>query len=183
MKSTKLLLTLIFITIIQIAEAQIVLPSRIVKVGFSSDFMPFQSEGHYSIHFDLENSTRNFFVTNEFGAGFMHNNTDLFYLKFDYKFYPLSAILHNFRYQMLYLSVGPGIYYEGIDSQADGFGLGLFTTGGVQVLFKNRFSLALEMEVNMLSNLNAGSENYNSSAPQVVYFTNSIKIGYLFNKK
>ncbi len=183
MRSTKLLLTLLFLTIIQFAEAQMVLPSRLLKVGFSTNFMPFQTEGHYSLHVELENSTQNFFVTNEFGAGFMHNDTDLFYMKFDYKFYPLSAIFHNFRYQMLYLSLGPGFYYESIPTHEDRFGLGLFTTGGIQVLFKNRISLAVEIEMNLLSNLNTSAENNPSPSSQAVYFTNSLKIGYLFNKK
>ena len=145
--------------------------------------MPFQEDGHYSFHFDLENSTRNNFVTNEFGAGFMRNGSDLYYVKFDYKFYPISAIFHNFRYQGLYLSLGPGIYYEDISKTENGYGLGLFTTGGVQFLLNNRISLAFEVEMNFISNLNGQSEYYSSDGNSSNHFSNSIKIGYVFNKK
>ena len=114
MKYVKTLLFISTFFILNVSEAQ-VLQSKIAKLGYSSSFMPFQEDGHYSLHFDLENSTRNNFVTSEFGAGFMRNGSDLYYLKFDYKFYPISAILNNFRYQGLYLSLGPGIYYEDLN--------------------------------------------------------------------
>ena len=109
MKYAKTLLILSFFIISNIAVSQ-QLRSEIAKVGYSSDFMPFQEDGHFSLHLDLESSTQNNFITREFGAGFMHNGSDLYYMKFDYKFYPISAILNNFRYQGLYLSIGPGIY-------------------------------------------------------------------------
>ncbi|MCK5703821.1 MAG: hypothetical protein KAI29_21835, partial [Cyclobacteriaceae bacterium] len=115
-------------------------------------------------------------------AGFMRNGSDLYYLKFDYKFYPISAILNNFRYQGLYLSLGPGIYYEDLTKKENRYGLGLFTTAGLQFLLNNRISLAFEVEMNFVSNLGqndyASREGNNSS-----HFSNSIKIGYVFNKK
>ena len=183
MKYVKTLLIISSIFLFSNVEAQ-VLKSRIAKVGFSSSFMPLQEDGHYSFHFDLESSTKNNFVTNEFGAGFMSNGSDLYYAKFDYKFYPISAILNNFRYQTLYLSVGPGIYYENLDHMNNRFGLGLFTTGGLQFLLNNRISLAFEVEMNLVGNLNTqseyGSQNYSMGNS---HFSNTIKIGYVFNRK
>lgn len=181
MKYVKTILIIPFLFIINISEAQ-EMRSKIAKVGYSSGFMPFQEDGHFSLHFDLENSTRNNFVTNEFGAGFMRNGTDLYYAKFDYKFYPISAILNNFRYQGLYVSLGPGIYYEDLDKMENRYGLGLFTTAGVQFLLNNRLSLAFEVEMNFISNLNGQAEN-SSSFDTNSYFSNSIKVGYVFNKK
>ena len=163
-------------------EAQ-VLKSSIAKVGYSSSFMPFQEDGHYSFHFDLESSTGNNFVSNEFGAGFMSNGTDLYYAKFDYKFYPISAMLNNFRYQLLYLSVGPGIYYEDLRSGQSRFGLGVFTTGGLQFLINSRISVAFEVEMNFVSNLNGNTEYRTGSNLGNTHFTNSLKIGYVFNRK
>ena len=179
MKYVKTLLIIFLLLTINVAEAQ-VLKSRIAKVGYSSDFMPFQEDGYYSVHLDLENSTQNNFVSNEIGAGFLRNGSDLYYLKFDYKFYPISALLHNFKYQIFYLSVGPGVYYEDISKSKNSYGLGIFTTGGVQVLISNRISLAFELEMNFVSNIstetsNAGSDNR--------HFSNSIKVGYVFNRK
>ncbi len=181
MKYVKTLLIISSFFIISISEAQI-LRSKIAKIGYSSSFMPFQEDGHYSLHFDLENSTRSNFVTNEFGAGFMRNGTDLYYMKFDYKFYPISAILKNFRYQGLYVSLGPGVYYEDLDKMENRYGLGLFTTAGIQFLLNNRLSLAFEVEMNFISNLSGQSE-YASSFDGNSYFSNSIKVGYVFNKK
>lgn len=182
MKYVKTLLFIFSIFLVCQAEAQI-LKSRIAKVGFSSDFMPFQQDGHYSIHFDLENSTVNNFITNEFGAGFMSNGSDLYYMKFDYKFYPLSAILNNFRYQGIYLSLGPGFYYEDLDGMDNRFGLGVFTTGGVQFLLNNRVSLAFEIEANFVSNLNSNAESGSGNSYGSTHISNSIKIGYVFNRK
>ncbi|MCK5469396.1 MAG: hypothetical protein KAI99_12825 [Cyclobacteriaceae bacterium] len=181
MKYVKTLLFISTFFILNVSEAQ-VLQSKIAKLGYSSSFMPFQEDDHYSFHFDLESSTRSNFVTSEIGAGFMRNGSDLYYLKFDYKFYPISAILNNFRYQGLYLSLGPGIYYEDLTKNENRYGLGLFTTAGLQFLLNNRISLAFEVEMNFVSNLGqndyASREGNNSS-----YFSNSIKIGYVFNKK
>lgn len=160
-----------------------VLKSTIAKVGYAGNFMPFQEEGHYSYHFDLENSTRNNFVTNEFGAGFMSNGSDLYYAKFDYKFYPISAILKNFRYQGLYFSVGPGLYFEDLEDTKNRFGLGVFTTGGVQFLLNNRISLAFEVEMNFVSNLSSQQEYTQDDSRGNRHFTNSFKIGYVFNRK
>ena len=182
MKYVKTLLFIISFVVLNIAEAQ-VLKSHIAKVGYSSDFMPFQEEGHYSFHFDLENSTQYNFVTNEVGAGFMRNESDLYYLKFDYKFYPISAILKNFRYQGLYVSLGPGVYVEDHTKNENSFGLGIFTTGGVQFLVNNRLSLAFEVEMNLVSNLSANVEYSGSGGSKNKYFSNSIKIGYVFNRK
>ncbi len=180
MKYVKTLLFLSFFIITIFADAQL-MPSKIAKVGYSSNFMPFQDDGHFSLHFDLESSTRNHFMSREIGTGFMRNGSDLYYVKFDYKFYPISAIFNNFRYQGLYVSVGPGIYYEDLSKAENRYGLGLFTTGGVQFLLNNRISLAFEVEMNFVSNLNGnyeyGSKNNNR------HFSNSIKIGYVFNKK
>lgn len=178
--------TLLFISsffILSNAEAQI-LKSRIVKAGYSSSsFMPFQEEGHYSFHIDLENSTRNNFITNELGIGFMRNGSDLYYAKFDYKFYPISAILNNFRYQGLYVSLGPGIYYEDVSVMENRYGLGIFTTGGVQFLLNNRISIAFEVEMNFVSNLSGNTEYGNDNKENYRHFSNSIKIGYVFNRK
>lgn len=182
MNYVKTLLLISSFLFISNVEAQ-VLKSRIAKVGYSSDFMPFQEDGHYSFHFDLENSTSNNFVTNEFGAGFMSNGSDLYYAKFDYKFYPISAILNNFRYQGLYISLGPGIYYEDIESMENRFGLGLFTTGGIQFLLNNRISLAFEVEMNFVSNLNGNTEYGSNNNYGNTHFSNSLKIGYVFNRK
>ena len=182
MKYVKTLLLIISIFLSSSIEAQ-VMKSRIAKLGYSSSFMPFQEDGHYSFHFDLENSTGNNFVTNEFGAGFMSNGSDLYYMKFDYKFYPISAILNNFRYQGLYVSVGPGVYYENLEKMENRFGLGLFTTGGVQFLLNNRISLAFEVEMNFVSNLNGYSESGSNDSYGNTHFSNTIKVGYVFNRK
>lgn len=182
MKYVKTLLFISFFFIFSVSEGQF-LRSRIVKIGYSSGFMPFQEDGHYSFHLDLENSTQNNFVTNELGAGFMRNGNDLYYMKFDYKFYPISAILNNFRYQGLYFSIGPGIYYEDITKSKDRFGLGIFSTGGVQFLLNNRISLAFEVEMNFVSNLNGQPEYGSRESDSGRHFSNSLKIGYLFNQK
>ncbi len=182
MKYVKILLVITSFFILSNTEAQI-LKSRIVKAGYGANFMPFQENGHYSFHFDLENSTKNNFITNEFGAGFMSNGSDLYYVKFDYKFYPISAILNNFKYQGLYLSIGPGIYLEDLEKMENRFGLGVFTTGGVQFLLNNRISLAFEVEMNFVSNLNAQSEYGSDNNLGGSHFTNSIKIGYVFNRR
>lgn len=182
MKYVKTLLIIFSFLLLNNLEAQ-VLKSRIAKAGFSSDFMPFQEDGHYSIHFDLENSTGNNFFTNEFGAGFMSNGTDLYYAKFDYKFYPISAILKNFRYQGLYVSGGPGIYYEDLPTYDNRFGLGIFTTAGVQFLLNNRISIAFELEMNFVGNLNGQSEYKANEKYGYSHFSNSFKIGYVFNRK
>ncbi len=180
MKYVKTLLIIFSFLIFNISQAQ-VLKSRIAKVGYAADFMPFQEDGNFSFHLDLENSTQNNFVTNEIGAGFMRNGNDLYYLKFDYKFYPISALLQNFKYQVFYLSVGPGIYYEDFPKSENTFGLGIFTTGGIQFLLNNRISLAFEMEMNFVSNLS--NEVKSSTSIENKHFTNSIKVGYVFNRK
>ena len=182
MKYVKTLLFISTLFILNIAEAQ-VMQSKIAKLGYSSSFMPFQEDGYYSVHFDLENSTRNNFVTNEIGAGFMRNGSDLYYVKFDYKFYPISAIFNNFRYQGLYLSLGPGVFYEDSFEKENKYGLGIFTTGGVQFLLNNRISLAFELEMDIVSNLNGQTESSYNSSNHTVFFTNSLKIGYVFNSK
>jgi hypothetical protein len=181
MKYVKILLLFSSILLLSNAEAQ-VLKSRIAKLGYSSYFMPFQEDGHFSFHFDLENSTRNNFISNEFGAGFMSNGSDLYYMKFDYKFYPISALVNNFRYQLLYVSMGPGIYYEHVSKMENGIGLGVFTTGGLQFLVNNRLSIAFELEMNFVSNLNGELENGSYSSSNKRHFTNSFKIGYVFNR-
>ena len=181
MKYVKTLLIIILFLTFQYSQAQVVMQSRIAKLGYSSEFMPFQESGHYSIHLDLENSTKTHYLTNEFGAGFMRNGSDLYYLKFDYKFYPISAIFKNFRYQGLYVSAGPGIYYQDFAEQNNTFGLGLFTTGGLQFLLNNRLSVAFELEMNMVSNLSTQIESYSGRTEDSFHFTNSIKIGYVFN--
>lgn len=182
MKYVKTLLLISSIFIFQVSEAQ-VMKSRIAKVGYASDFMPFQENGNYSLHIDLESSTKYDFASNEFGAGFMRNGTDLYYAKFDYKFYPLTAIFKNHRYQGLYASAGPGIYYEDIPMVENRFGLGLFTTAGVQLFLNNRISIAFEVEMNLVSNLNYQAEHQNEDSYHTSFFANSFKIGYLFNRK
>ncbi len=183
MKYVKILLLASFLLAFQNSQSQVVMQSRIAKVGYSSNFMPFQEEGHYSFHFDMENSTKAHYLTNEFGAGFMRNGSDLYYLKFDYKFYPISAIFKNFRYQGLYLSVGPGLYYEGFEDRNDKFGVGLFTTSGLQFLLNNRVSVAFEVEMNMVSDLGVQMESKWGDDGDAVHFTNSLKIGYVFNSR
>ncbi len=182
MKYVKTLLFLSFLFIISVSEGQF-MRSKIAKLGYSSSFMPFQKDGNFSLHLDLENSTQNNFVTNEVGAGFMRNGNDLYYMKFDYKFYPISALLSNFRYQGLYLSLGPGIYYEDLTKTKDRFGLGIFSTGGVQFLLNNRVSIAFEVEMNFVSNLNGQPDYGSAENDNERHFSNSIKIGYLFNQK
>jgi hypothetical protein len=181
MKYVKTLLILILFLVFQNSQAQVVMQSRIAKLGYSADFMPFQESGYYSIHLDIENSTKTHYLTNELGAGFMRNGSDLYYLKFDYKFYPISAIFKNFRYQGLYVSAGPGVYYEDFAEQNSKFGLGLFTTGGLQFLLNNRLSVAFEIEMNMVSNLSTQRESLSGLSDDAFHFTNSIKIGYVFN--
>jgi hypothetical protein len=181
MKYVKILLSLSLLLAFQNSQSQVVMQSRIVKLGYSSDFMPFQEHGHYSFHFDLENSSKMHYLTNEFGAGFMRNGSDLYYMKFDYKFYPISAIFKNFRYQGLYVSAGPGIYYEDFKEHNNKFGLGLFTTGGLQFLLNNRVSVAFEVEMNMVSNLGSQMESISRGTNEAVHFSKSIKIGYVFN--
>ena len=183
MKYVTTLLIVFLFTAFQDSLGQTLLKSRIIKAGYSSDFMPFQEDGHYSFHLDLENSTKTHYLTNEFGAGFMRNGSDLYYLKFDYKFYPISAIFKNFKYQGLYVSVGPGIYYEDFSEQNNRFGLGIFTTGGLQLMLNNRLSVAFELEMNMVSNLSSGYESSSGPSNESVHYTNSLKIGYLFNRK
>jgi len=182
MNYVKTLLIIISFLVFSNLEAQ-VLKSRIAKVGYSGDFMPFQENGHYSIHFDLENSTKNPFITNEFGAGFLSNGSDLYYMKFDYKFYPISAIVKNFRYQGLYVSIGPGVYFEDIQKKDDHIGLGIFTTAGLQFLLNNRVSLAFEVEMNFISNLTGQSEYGFNQTNSNRHFSNSIKVGYVFNRR
>ncbi len=182
MQYVKTLLLISTFFLLHHSEAQ-VMKSRIAKVGYAADFMPLQENGHYSIHFDLENSTRHNFVTNEFGGGFMRNGTDLYYAKFDYKFYPLSAIFKNHRYQGLYVSIGPGIYYEDLHKMENRFGLGVFTTAGAQLFLNNRISIAFEVEMNLVSNLNYQAEMRTSDSNHTAFFANSFKIGYLFNRK
>ncbi len=182
MKYVKTLLLFALILTIGNLKAQN-LQSRILKLGYASDFMPLQNNGHYSINIDLESSTRNNFISSEFGAGYMHNGSDLYYTKFDYKFYPISAILNNFRYQLLYLSLGPGLYYEDLENRENRFGLGVFTTAGVQFLLNNRLSMAFEVEANFISSVSGQIENNSKYKPQSRHFSNSIKIGYIFNKR
>ncbi len=182
MKYVKTLLILSIFLVFQQTQAQVLLQSRIAKFGYSSDFMPFQENGYHSFHFDLENSTKIHYLTNEIGAGYMHNGSDLYYAKFDYKFYPISAIFKNFRYQGLYLSAGPGVYYETFTEQNNRFGLGLFTTGGVQFMLNNRISVAFELEMNMVSDFSSQTESISSINDDAVHFSNSIKIGYVFNR-
>jgi hypothetical protein len=181
MKYVKILLFIFTFFLFDNVDAQ-ALKSRIAKLGYSSYFMPFQENGHSSFHFDLESSTRNNFISNEFGAGMMSNGSDLYYMKFDYKFYPISALVNNFRYQLLYLSVGPGIYYEHLSKTENGIGLGMFTTGGLQFLVNNRISIAFELEMNFVSNLNGPLETGSNNSIGNRHFTNSFKIGYVFNR-
>ncbi len=183
MKYVKTLLLLSFFLAFQNSQSQVLLQSRIAKLGYASDFMPFQEKGHFSFHFDLENSTKIHYLTNEFGAGFMRNGSDLYYLKYDVKFYPISAIFKNFRYQGLYISAGPGIYREDFKEHNDRFGVGIFTTGGLQFMLNNRLSVAFEMEMNLVSNLSTQNESVSPPADEATHFSNSIKIGYLFNRR
>ncbi|NJN24829.1 MAG: hypothetical protein HC819_01970 [Cyclobacteriaceae bacterium] len=180
MKYVTTLLTILIFLISSPGFAQ-VSPSHIAKIGYASDFMPFQEDGHFSIHLDLENSTRNNFVTNEFGLGFMRNGSDLYYAKFDYKFYPISALLRNFKYQIFYFGLGPGFYYEDVANANDKIGLGVFTTGGIQFLLNNRISMAFEVEMDFVSNL--ATETGAQADRTNRYFSNSVKVGYVFNRK
>jgi hypothetical protein len=181
MKYVKILLSLALLLLFQNAQSQVLLQSRIAKIGYSSDFMPLQESGYFSLHVDLENSTKQHYLTNEFGAGFMRNGSDLYYVKFDYKFYPISAIFKNFRYQGLYVSAGPGLYYESFADSNNKFGLGLFTTGGLQLFLNNRVSVAFEVEMNMVSNLMSQNESISNRSNHTAHFTNSLKFGYVFN--
>lgn len=181
MKYVKILLSLALLLLFQNTQSQVLLQSRIAKIGYSSDFMPLQESGYFSLHVDLENSTKQHYLTNEFGAGFMRNGSDLYYVKFDYKFYPISAIFKNFRYQGLYVSAGPGLYYESFADSNNKFGLGLFTTGGLQLFLNNRVSVAFEVEMNMVSNLMLQNESISDRSNHTAHFTNSLKFGYVFN--
>jgi hypothetical protein len=63
------------------------------------------------------------------------------------------------------------------------YGLGIFTTGGVQFILNNRISIAFEVEMNFVSNLSGSSEYGNDNKENYRHFSNSIKIGYVFNRK
>ena len=181
MKYVTILLSLSLLVLSLPVHAQ-ELKSKIAKIGFSGEFMPFQENGHYSIHFDLENSTSKAFLTSELGAGFMSNGSDLYYLKFDYKFYPFTAIFNNFRYQGLYISTGPGVYFEDFSEKENSYGLGLFSTAGLQFFVNNRISLAFEVEMNLVNNFNSNAEKSVNDSNHAFHFSNSLKIGYMFNK-
>jgi hypothetical protein len=58
MKYVRTLLILIFFLAFQNSQAQVVMQSRIAKLGYSADFMPFQESGYSSIHLDIENSNK-----------------------------------------------------------------------------------------------------------------------------
>ncbi len=207
MKNSTLVVLLLFATLTPVAHAQLPPPARIVKVGFTTAAMPFQEDGQYSLHLDLESATRSPFFTSELGFGFLsktkklplifpafwpvHHSpegfksigSEMYYTKFMGKFYPLSAILGNWRYQGLYLSAGPGVYYETFDRKADHFGLGLFTSAGIQLFVNNRFSASFEVEMNLLTNINSYPEFPGlPKSGENVLFSNTLKFGYLFNK-
>jgi len=206
MKNSTLVIFLLFASLPQIAQAQLPPRASILKFGFSTEATSFQKDGQYSLNLDLENATNSPYFTSEFGIGFLSKTRELpmqfpgswsrkhspegfksigsemYYTKFVGTFYPLSAIFGNWRYQGLYLSAGPGLYYESFDRKADHFGLGLFTSAGIQVFLSNRFSAAFEVEMNLLSNINSYPELPGlPPSNQNVLFSNTLKIGYLFN--
>ncbi len=181
MKYVTILLLLIVFFSTHCVYAQTVMKSKIVKAGYGGDFMPFQESNHRSIHLELENSTRWHYLTNEFGLGFLRNGGDLYYMKFDYKFYPFSAIFRNFKYQGIFISAGPGLYYSDLDNINNKIGVGLFTTGGIQLLMNNRISVSFEMEMDIIGNLTPQVNSFSDGKDHQVYFTNSLKIGYVFN--
>lgn len=181
MKYVKILLLTFFVFTCSLAYPQTIMKSKIIKAGYGSEIMPFQGSYCSSFHLDLENSTRWHYLTNELGAGFLRDGGDLYYLKFDYKFYPISAIFRNFRYQGLYISAGPGLYYSDLDNTSEKVGVGLFTTGGLQLLMNNRISVAFELEMDVVGNLKPQNNSLSDGSNHLVYFTNSLKIGYVFN--
>jgi hypothetical protein len=208
MKKTFTLLAIAFlITFSYQSYGQLLPKASILKAGFSTAGMSFQKENQFSLHLDIENATKSPYFTSEFGIGFInrseeipimshpywgHHNapegfmnvgSELYYTKFIGKFYPLSAIMGNGRYQGLYVGLGPGFYYESFERNIDHFGLALFTNAGIQLFLNNRFSAGVEVEMNILGNL----ETYQSfpeppGGIDKVRFNNSIKFGYLFNK-
>ncbi len=207
MKTSNLLLIAFFITLTYQSNGQLLPKASILKAGFSTAGMSFQKENQFSLHLDIENATKSPYFTSEFGIGFIkqyeeipimshpywgHHNTpegfmnvgsELYYTKFIGKFYPLSAIMGNWRYRGLYVGLGPGFYYESFERNIDHFGMALFTNAGFQLFVNNRFSVGVEFEMNFLGNLDSyeglpeppGGIDY-------VRFNNSIKFGYLFNK-
>ena len=207
MKTSTILLVAFLCTSVQRANSQLLPKASILKAGFSTAGMSLQKEDWFSLHLNLENSTKSPFFTSEFGIGyteqkkevpliyrptwghpksaegFMNIGSKLYYTKFMGKFYPLSAIMGNWRYQGLYLGIGPGFYYESFDKNVDHFGMALFSNAGFQIFVNNRFSAAIEVEMYLLGNLDNYGEFPNLPGNNENWrFNNSIKFGYLFNK-
>jgi len=207
MKTSTLLLIGFFLTFAYQSQAQLLPKASILKAGFSTYGMQIQGENQYSFHLDLENATKSPYFTSEIGLGFISQTekvpiryrpswyhpksgegfinvgSDLYYAKVMGKFYPLSAIMGNWRYQGVYFGIGPGFYYESFERNIDHFGMALFTNAGFQYFVNHRFSVGVEVEMNLLGNINSGQ--YFPEPPgsnDNVRFNNSIRFGYLFNK-
>ena len=130
----------------------------------------------------------------------MHKNNDFYYVKFDYKFYPVSAILRNYRYQGIYVGFGPGVYLHEMSYQKNDVGIALFASCGFQFFVNNRLSLSVDFEFNSVRQQNPYKEivpaaayhrpiptpRSESPTPNEIadnfHITNSIKIGYIFNR-
>lgn len=190
-----LLIILIFSTHPSL-KAQTPEKAGILKIGFTGD--PFVSNETKMSGFQigLENSMNAQFITNQVSAGYLNNINDLYYLKFDYRFYPVSALLKNYKYQGLYFGLGPGMYVQETKPGENEFGLAFFATTGVQLFVNNRFSVALEFELNTISpgktmmppikhpvpeSFRDRKRQSQSISENSFYFTGSLKIGYLFN--
>jgi len=207
MKTSTLLLIAFFLTVAYQVNGQLLPKASILKAGFSTYGMQFDNQSQFSLHFDLENATNSPYFTSEVGLGFISQKeqipimyrpgwghpkssegfvnagSEMYYTKFMGKFYPLSAIMGNWRYQGLYLGLGPGFYFESFERNETHFGMALFTNAGFQLFLNNRFSVALEVEMNLLGNINSYQDFPEPpGSKENVRFNNSIKFGYLFNK-
>jgi hypothetical protein len=207
MKTPTLLLIAFIITFAQQSVGQMLPKAGILKAGFSTAGMSFQEGNQFSLHLDLENATNSPYFTSEVGfgfisrteqipvrhkpgwgyphspEGFMNLGSELYYTKYMGKFYPITAILRNWRYQGLYFGIGPGFYFESFDRNNDHFGLALFTSAGFQMFVTNRFSVGLEFEMNLLGNITTyPGFPEPPGVNENIRFNNSIKFGYLFNR-
>ena len=200
MKKSTLLIFILIHSIFLISNAQDLPQSSLLKVGISPEWMPLQESDEIAFQIGLENSTKLHFITNEVVAGYMHKNNDLYYLKFDYKFYPLAAIFKNYRYQGIYLGFGPGIYMREYTYQPNDLGIALFASCGFQFFVNNRFSVSADIEFNSVRQQDPFTEVVPTGIPhrpdpftrpdqpfpqQIAddfHITSSLKIGYLFNR-
>ncbi len=197
MKNILPILIVLLISLQFESKAQTLPQSSILKIGGSGSSVFSKESNQYGLQVGLENSTKSHFFTNQVSAGYLQSDNDLYYLKFDYRFYPLSSILKNYRYQGLYFGLGPGMYLQETTPGNSEFGLAFFATAGAQLFVNNRIAVALEIEFNSISQTDApmpdgkysGQEYHRAQKPLTLsesqnsfHLTGSLKVGYLFNR-